>query len=59
MQKNGGYMSNITFDDLQKATEKAVALLQEKGNPHLQIIVTQTDVKIVEEQMGIPIQFNN
>ena len=52
-------MSNITFDDLQKATEKAVALLQEKGNPHLQIIVTQTDVKIVEAQMGIPIQFNN
>ena len=52
-------MNEITFDELKEATEKAVKLLQEKGNPHLQITITQTGVKIVEEQMGISIKFKD
>ena len=52
-------MNEIAFEELQAATAQAVALLQEKGNPHMQITITQAGVKIVEEQMGIPTKHND
>ena len=46
----------IDLDELKAATEKAVELLQKKGHPHLQIIITQTGVKVVEDVISVPIQ---
>ena len=50
---------DITFEELKIATEKAVELIQKKGNPHLQIVITQTGVKIVEEQIGISLDIKD
>ena len=52
-------MDNILLEELQEATKTVVELLQKKGNPHLQITITQTSVKIVEEKMGIPLNFKD
>ena len=52
-------MNKILLEELKEATKAIVELLQKKGNPHLQITITQTSVKIVEEQMGIPLNFKD
>ena len=52
-------MEEITFEELKEATKKAVELLQKKGHPNLQIVVSQNCVQIIEEQMGILIPFSD
>ena len=49
----------ITFEELSEAVEKAVDLLRKKGHPHLSIVITQREVKVVEDKIGMPLDYDD
>lgn len=51
--------SAITFEELEKAGMPLVELLRKKGHPHMNIIVSQRQIRITEDKMGVPLDYDD
>ena len=49
----------ITFDELKSAIESVVDLLCKKGHPHLSVVITQREVRVVEDKIGMPLPYDD
>ena len=52
-------MENKDFEELKEITKQAVEFLRKKGHPHITIIVTSREVKITEDIMGVPLDYDD
>lgn len=52
-------MNEINFEELKQAAEPLLELLREKGNPYTMIVVTQRDIKVLEDKQGIPCEYED
>lgn len=58
-KKNEVVKQKITFEEISKAVEKVVFLLRKKGHPHMTVIITDRSVKITEDIMGMPLDYED
>jgi hypothetical protein len=56
---NENQNNKISFEELKSAAMPLVELLRKKGHPHLQVIVTDSMVKITEDKMGVPLEYED
>lgn len=52
-------MTENDFEELKEVTKAAVEFLRKKGHPHMTIIVTDRSVKITEDIMGVPLDYDD
>ena len=52
-------MEEITFEELKDKSKELVALLRKKGHPHMTIIITCRDIKVTEDKMGMPLDYDD
>ena len=46
---------DVPHDELKEAVQSLHQLLCKRGNPHTTIIVTQAFVKVVQDEIGVPL----
>ena len=49
----------ISFEELKEATKDIVKLIQEKGHPHMTIIIQQDHVELLEGSVCIPLEIKD
>lgn len=48
-----------SFDELQAAAMLLVEYLRKKGHPHMTAIVSERSVRIVEDLVGLPLDYDD
>lgn len=49
----------ISSEELKEATKDVVKLMQEKGHPHMMIIIQTDHVELLEGSVGIPLEIKD
>lgn len=49
----------ISFEEISKAAENVISLLRKKGHPHMTVIITDRSVKIAEDIIGMPLDYED
>jgi len=49
------FRTHVTFDMLKEAAQPLHELLCKYGDPHTSIVITQSSVKVVQDEIGMPL----
>ena len=52
-------MDSNKFEELKRAAQPILDFLYKYGNPHTQVIVEMGFVKVVQEEMGTPLEIRD
>lgn len=47
---------DVAFEELEKVSKPLIQLLKEKGHPHMSIVVSDSNIRIVEDVICVPIK---
>lgn len=52
-------MENVTHEELKKAAEPVIELLNKYGSPYTTVIIQQDKIVVTQDVMGIPLPVND
>jgi len=49
------FRSSVTHEDIQEAAQPLYQMLCKYGDPHTSILITQGFIKVMQDELGIPL----